>query len=122
MQDYVLNVLEPKNFSIEYDFEDLKMENKLAVPIKENLYLIFKEAVNNISKYSNGNKVKIRMKTTNGEFNFQINDNGTTGKGKKKTGQGLRNMEMRAKRIGANIEVLIKKGFTVSITGKLNTN
>jgi hypothetical protein len=31
-------------------------------------------------------------------------------------------MEMRAKRIGANIEVSIKNGFTVSITGKLNTN
>lgn len=122
MQDYILNVLEPKNFTVEYDFEDLKMENKLDVSIKENLYLIFKEAANNISKYSNGNKVEIKMKTTNGDFKFQIHDNGTSGKGDKKTGHGLRNMEMRAKRIGATIEVTTKNGFNVLINGKLNTN
>ena len=34
----------------------------------------------------------------------------------------LRNMAMRAKRIGANIDISTKNGFTVSITGKLNTN
>lgn len=122
MQDYILNVLEPKDFLVEYDFEDLKMGNKLAVPIKENLYLIFKEAVNNVSKYSNGDKVEIKMKTTNGDFRFEIHDNGTTGKGNKKTGQGLRNMEMRAKRIGAKIDVSPKNGFTICIMGKLNTN
>jgi ligand-binding sensor domain-containing protein len=122
MQDYILNVLEPRNFLVEYDFEDLRMENKLEVPVKENLYLIFKEAVNNISKYSNGNKVEIKMNTKNGDFNFNIYDNGTSGKGNKKTGHGLRNMEMRAKRIGADIDVSTKNGFTVSIVGKLNTN
>jgi len=122
MQDYILNVLEPKNFYVQYDFEDLKMENKLAVPIKENLYLIFKEAVNNISKYSNGDKVELKMNTINGDFKFKIHDNGTSGKGKKKTGHGLRNMDMRAKRIGADIEVSTKNGFTVVVSGKLNSN
>ena len=62
------------------------------------------------------------MKTTNGNFKFEIYDNGTKGKGNKKTGHGLRNMAMRAKRIGANIDISTKNGFTVSITGKLNTN
>lgn len=122
MQDYILNVLEPKNFYVEYDFEDLKMENKLAVPIKENLYLIFKEAVNNISKYSNGDKVTLKMNTINGDFKFTIHDNGTSGRGAKKTGHGLRNMDMRAKRIGADIDVSTKNGFTVVVSGELNTN
>jgi signal transduction histidine kinase len=122
MQDYILNVLEPKNFQVNYDFEDLKMENKLEVPVKENLYLIFKEAVNNISKYSNGDMVDISMNTENGNFKFQIHDNGTSGAGKKKTGHGLRNMDMRAKRIGADIDVSTKNGFTVLVSGKLNSN
>ncbi len=122
MQDYILNVLEPKNFEVIYDFEDLKMGNKLPVPVKENLYLIFKEAVNNVSKYSNGDKVEISMKTLNGSFEFQVFDNGTSGKGSKKTGHGLRNMEMRAKRIGADIAVSTKNGFTVNVKGNLNAN
>ncbi|MEQ9717907.1 MAG: two-component regulator propeller domain-containing protein [Balneola sp.] len=122
MQDYILNVLEPKNFQVSYNFEDLKMENKLEVPVKENLYLIFKEAVNNISKYSNGDEVDISMRTENGGFKFQIHDNGTSGAGTKKTGHGLRNMVMRAKRIGSDIDVSTKNGFTVLVSGKLNSN
>lgn len=122
MQDYILNVLEPKNFEVKYDFEDLKMENKLAVPLKENLYLIFKEAVNNISKYSNGDKVNISLRTDNGNFEFVIHDNGTTSPKVKKTGHGLRNMQMRAERIGATIDVNTENGFTITIKGKLNIN
>lgn len=70
------------------------------MPVKENLYLIFKEAVNNIAKYSNGNKVDITMYSSNSDFKFTIHDNGDSGKSGKKTGHGLRNMEMRAQRMG----------------------
>ena len=122
MQDYILNTLEPKEFKVSYDFEKLKMENKLPVPVKENLYLIFKEAVNNIAKYSNGNEVEVSMKSKNGEYEFKIHDNGTTGKGLKKTGHGLRNMEMRAQRIGGNFSFEDINGFTVILKGKLNFN
>ena len=122
MQDYVLNVLEPRNFNVSYDFDELNMENKLPVPVKENLYLIFKEAVNNISKYSNGDRVNLSMKSGNGKYCLKIFDNGTSGKGQKKTGHGLRNMEMRAERIGAEFNFEDTDGFTISVKGKLNYN
>jgi len=122
MQDYVLNTLEPKNMMVNYNFDELNMDNKLPVSVKENVYLIFKEAVNNISKYSDGDQVNIKMQNHNGYFEFNISDNGTTGKGTKKTGQGLRNMEMRAKRIGANITIESTDGFTIIVKGTLNTN
>ncbi len=122
MQDYLLNVLSPKNMKIEYDFEELKMQNKLPVILKENLYLIFKEAVNNIAKYSNGDLVQISMQTTDNNYTFTIFDNGTSGMGGKKTGHGLRNMEMRAKRINAGVEISHNNGFTITIKGKLNVN
>ncbi|GAB5408389.1 MAG: hypothetical protein BalsKO_07540 [Balneolaceae bacterium] len=120
MQDYIINVLEPKNFQVSYDFDELKMDNKLPVPVKENLYLIFKEAVNNIAKYSNGDKVILEMHSKNGEYEFKIHDNGSTGKGTKKTGHGLRNMEMRAQRIGGMFNFEDNNGFTVTLRGKLN--
>ncbi len=122
MQDYALNVLDRKNIEVSYDFDDLKMEDKLPVPIKENLYLIFKEAVNNISKYSNGDKVRVEMKTNNDDYHFMVHDNGTTGKGLKKTGHGLRNMEMRAHRIGGIFDFNDEDGFTITLDGKLNMN
>ena len=69
--------------------------------------------------FYNGDKVEIKMNIHNGNFKFIIYDNGTKGKGSKKTGHGLRNMEMRAKRIGADIEVATKNGFNVIVSGKL---
>lgn len=122
MQDYVLNTLEPKNMAVSYNFDELNMDNKLPVSVKENVYLIFKEAVNNIAKYSNGDQVNIKMQNHNGYFEFNISDNGSTGKGTKKTGQGLRNMEMRANRIGADITIDSTDGFTINVKGTLNTN
>ncbi|MEX2477916.1 MAG: two-component regulator propeller domain-containing protein [Gracilimonas sp.] len=122
MQDYILNTLQSKNMMVNYDFSNLNMDNKLPVSVKENMYLIFKEAVNNIAKYSNGDRVDLKMENHNGYFEFDITDNGTSGKGMKKTGQGLRNMEMRANRIGADITIDSTDGFSINIKGELNTN
>lgn len=122
MQDYILNVLVPLNFDVSYDFEQLKMENHIPVPVKENLYLIFKEAVNNIAKYSNGNKVDITMYSSNSDFKFTIHDNGDSGKSGKKTGHGLRNMEMRAQRMGGRVDITDENGFMITLTGKLTMN
>lgn len=122
MQDYIINVLEPKNFKVSYDFEELKMDNKLPVPVKENVYLIFKEAVNNIAKYSNGDEVKVSMESDGEKYKFEVYDNGTSGKGLKKTGHGLRNMEMRAQRTGGNFHFNDEDGFTITLEGRLNVN
>lgn len=122
MQDYILHTLEHKNMQVIYDFDDLNMDNKLPVSVKENVYLIFKEAVNNIAKYSNGDRVDIKMENDQGKFEFVISDNGTKGKGTKKTGHGLRNMDMRAKRIGATITIDTEDGFTIKVEGTLKTN
>lgn len=121
MQDYILNVLEQKNMSVKYNFDDLKMNNKLDVVFKENIYLIFKEAVNNIAKYSDGDEVEINLKNNSQEFELTIHDNGSSQTGEKKTGHGLRNILMRAERIGATAQFLNKNGFTVYLKGKLNS-
>lgn len=116
MQDYINNMLPQQE--VYYQFDDLDMDDKLTVPMKENLYLIFKEAVNNIARHSNADKVEIELKNKNGTFDLFIHDNGQGMKPERKTGQGLRNMEMRANRIDADIEFKNESGFTVHIFGK----
>lgn len=115
MQDYINNMLPQKE--VHYQFDDLNMDNKITVPIKENLYLIFKEAVNNIAKHSDAEKVEVVLKHNNGNFDLYIHDNGQGVKAERKTGQGLRNMEMRAERIDADIEFENEEGFTVHVFG-----
>lgn len=116
MQDYINNML--PNKEVRYQFDNLDMDDKITVPMKENLYLIFKEAINNIAKHSDADKVEVELTQKNGTFDLLIHDNGQGIKPERKSGQGLRNMEMRANRIDANIEFRNKTGFTVHIFGK----
>ncbi len=115
MQDYVNNVLPHKE--VYYDFDNLNMSKKLEVPMKENLYLIFKESINNISKHSNADRVDINLVTRNNGFTLIVRDNGKTSRNDRKSGQGLRNMKLRAKRIGADISFNNKNGFEVRVEG-----
>lgn len=112
MQDYVNNVLPQKQ--INYHFEG-NMQEKLEVSLKENLYLIFKEAINNIAKHSNADKVDIMLSTSGNGFLMSIKDNGKNSENIRKSGQGLRNMDMRAKRVDADIYFSNNAGFEVRV-------
>jgi ligand-binding sensor domain-containing protein/signal transduction histidine kinase len=117
VQDYVNSVLSYKPIVVEYDFSDLNMEVRLPVDIKENLYLIFKEAVNNIAKHSSADKVAIMLKMKSGQFRLVVHDNGMVPDNGRKSGQGLHNINMRAKRIGAKAIIDTSNGFRVEVEG-----
>lgn len=115
MQDHVNRML--PQMEINYHFEG-DMQEKLKVSHKENLYLIFKEAINNIAKHSNADRVEISLSTEGDGFMMSIKDNGTGVTQKRKSGQGLRNMEMRAKRIDADIAFRSTDGFEVRVKNR----
>ena len=115
MQDYVNNVLSDRKVFFEFDCD---MQQQLDVSVKENLYLIFKEAVNNIAKHSNAERVNVTLIADNSGFTMGIKDNGPGVSGSRKSGQGLRNMKMRAKRINAEITFNDKNGFEVIIENR----
>ncbi len=115
MQDYVNNVLSDRKVFYEFDCD---MQQQLDVSVKENLYLIFKESVNNIAKHSNAERVNITLIADNSGFTMGIKDNGPGVSGSRKSGQGLRNMKMRAKRINAEITFNDKNGFEVIIENR----
>lgn len=115
MQDYINNILSDRK--VQYHFDDLNMNEKLTVPMKENLYLIFKEAINNIAKHSNATEVEVQLRTHGDSFHLKIHDNGTNISPKRKTGHGLRNMDMRAQRINASVTFKNQDGFTVLVEG-----
>ncbi len=119
MQDYVNQVFANGEVQFNYDFDQLRMHEKLPVDVKENVYLIFKESINNVVKHSNATKVDIRFSFSGKTYELVVSDNGTQLKTVRKTGQGLRNIKMRAERIGSKIEINQNGGFTVKATGSI---
>lgn len=115
MQDYANNVLTPRQVQVKYDFEELDMDRSMQIEVRENVYLIFKEAVNNIVKHSDADQVLVRLKPAGNGLEMQVVDNGKTARNGRRSGHGLRNMNMRAERINAELILEREEGFKVTV-------
>jgi len=89
---------------------------------RRNLFLIYKEALNNISKYAEATLVDIRIRAGASHIELVIKDNG---KGfdcsQQQSGNGLFNMNQRSKALGAELKISssIGAGTSISIIMKI---
>jgi ligand-binding sensor domain-containing protein/signal transduction histidine kinase len=107
---------------IEMQFEEAGMEphKKLRAGARQNIYLIFKEAVNNAVKHAAASKLYVSLQNGNGTFKMKIADDGKGfNAAPRRTGHGLRNMQMRAERIGARLDVKMDGGVAVTLEAKV---
>ncbi len=121
MKEFSHDVLSRNNISVKFYSEGIEGNKKLPVDVRQNIYLIFKEAVNNIVKHSNASEVEIVLKNSDARFELRITDNGTIKKTKfesRKTGHGLRNMQMRSERINGSIEIRNEIGYEIIFSCK----
>ncbi len=119
MEEFAQEVLLPREIEMKFHHEGLPVHQKLSVDVRQNIYFIFKEAVNNCVKYSGATFVQISIVNTPTEFLMTIEDNGKGLQDKKSgTGHGLRNMRMRAERIQAHFDLLSDTGTKVILRGK----
>ncbi len=119
MQEQAIDLLQPRDIICHFELGELPLEKKLPVDVRQHLFLIFKETLNNVARHSNATRVTVRLGNFRGRFEMSIHDNGTLFETEKvATGLGLANIEMRAKQLRASLEVVHRKGFTVRLTMK----
>lgn len=104
-------IADAKGWDLEVRVEDQVRQVRLSMIERKNLYLIFKEAVNNAAKYAECDRVRIHLKRSAGRVELHVSDNGkglpaeavhNGGLG----GNGSRSMRQRAAQI--NAELLIQ--------------
>lgn len=116
MREHAEETLSPRDFLFDIQTDNISLKQNLSTHIRQNLYLIFKEAITNAAKHSNGDRVTASLKKTDAGFEMCIRDNGkTVEKAYKTTGLGTSNMAMRAKKIGATLEISREDGFSVVV-------
>ncbi len=92
---------------------------KIIVPMdwRRHIILIFKEAMNNILKYSNAKNVLLSFSINSGEIDIALNDDGTGFDIEKiKSGRGLKNIRMRAASVNGKVDIESSKEKGTSIT------
>ncbi len=118
MKEFSAEILEPKNMSYQFQGEETLNGTVLDVAQRKNIFLIFKESINNAAKYSEGSSVDIHFSQVANDLLLTIRDNG---KGfdctKIQNGNGLKNMKARAIEINAqlNLEVIEGQGTTLKL-------
>ena len=93
---------------MEYTFEVDEKLNSVTLPmqVRKNFYLVFKEAITNLIKYSGANRVSILLKEENKNIILNIRDNGIGIPVNAETqGNGLMNMKRRAEEIHAHLNI-----------------
>jgi signal transduction histidine kinase/ligand-binding sensor domain-containing protein len=98
-------------------------EVTLPPEVRHNVFLAFKESVNNVVKHAQAAEVHARLRLDETSFTFEIEDDGRGPAGaEQKTGRnGLRNMRKRMEDVGGSFSIgpAAEKGTIVKLTAPL---
>lgn len=116
MERFAYEVGISKNIEVALQLDELE-RLRLDMEQRRNIYLIFKEALNNAAKYSEAKKIDISCSGKNRELQLMIKDEGKgfdqTNNGK---GNGLDNMSKRAAELGGWLKINSAAGNGTTVT------
>jgi signal transduction histidine kinase len=111
MREFGLRVCDAKHIGFNTIVSQSFKASRLSLEQRRNLYLIFREALNNAVKYAECSQIDLILNLKSRFLKMELNDNG---KGfdmdKIKRGNGLNNLEKRAKEIGGQITIKSEPG------------
>lgn len=120
MRSFAYEMLGAKNIDFEFIAGDDVSSMNLLMETRKNLYLIFKEAVNNMIKYSEANKAVFSLTHTGNVLTMLIKDNGKGfNPATRKAGNGLNNIRNRAEEINGKLVISSFPGEGTSIELKV---
>lgn len=106
MREHAEEMLFPLGIDVNFVLAVNDLKKHISSDTRGEIYLIYKEAINNIAKHSDATHVEIFYSFHDKNFHLKITNNGIRESiSEISTGQGLGNMKMRAKKIGAQITV-----------------
>lgn len=119
MKDFATEILQSKNIELQFKVSGLDENTTLDPAQKQNIYLIFKESINNIVKHAGASEVSVTLSNEGGEFLLKIQDNGKgINRNGPAKGNGLRNMQRRAEAIEGMFYVENTNGTTILVKRK----
>ena len=121
MKSLAFNLFRAKQIEFTFHADEILSEKKLSLEERRNFYLIFKEAINNLVKYSNATHAEIRLTNENNLIRLHILDDGAGfDTSQENQGNGLKNMRRRADEMKAELKIESQpgKGTQIELTLK----
>jgi ligand-binding sensor domain-containing protein/two-component sensor histidine kinase len=117
MQELAEALLTPAGRSYTFRQQGLNPSYLLPPALRQNLFLIYKEALHNYLRHSAAPEVRIFLGHRDGALHLEIADDGPPRTpAVRGSGQGLRNMELRARSLrGAQLTISHEAGYKVHL-------
>ena len=116
LEDYAMQLAVIKNIQVHSGFSEQLGNTILPTETRRSIYLLFKEAINNAVKYSNASFVELKVEQGPALITITLKDNGEGfDVAEVKRGNGLNNMEQRARDLNAAIAIQSFKGAGTSV-------
>lgn len=108
MRHFASDILGARDIDFSFFAPFADEQRSVGVDLRRQIYLIFKEAINNAAKHSGCGNVEIRFELVNGEFKLTIKDDGRGFGGAENSGlggNGMASMHARAAAVGGKLEI-----------------
>jgi signal transduction histidine kinase len=113
MREFLGRTAEPEGIAIEFNVDDMMLEQNLDMNQRHQCFLIFKEAVNNAVKYSGSAKIRVDLAREDGHIRLSVMDNGRGFDNENSVGgNGLKSMRARAAILKGQLNILSGPGGT----------
>ena len=115
---FAMEFLQQANIRCALDLPDHPPEHSVTAELRHSLFLIVKEALNNVVRHAQATEVRLRIAVTLDSFDLLIADNGRGMEQKTDdpAADGLRNMRQRAKELNAEFRIKSAPGSGTEIS------
>lgn len=106
MKRFAADLFDAEDIHYHFDLPEATDKIKLSMDERYDIYLIYKEAVNNLVKYAEATEVYVKIEVTKTTIFMQIKDNGIGFNPNQQTERnGIRNMRSRTENLGGQISI-----------------
>jgi two-component sensor histidine kinase len=120
MREFASDIFTSRDMEFRFSAPDRDRELRLSPKVRRDVFLIFKEAVNNVARHSGCAKAAIEVSVENGCLVLSVSDDGkgfdATGASE---GEGLLSMQQRAESFGGALEINSREGNGTAVQLKV---
>jgi signal transduction histidine kinase len=116
MRRFAADVLSARNVEMHWSVSDSGRDYELNTELRRQVYLIFKESINNIARHSRATEARITLQVVERRLALEVSDNGCgIERWDQGDGNGLNSMKLRASRLGGELEIRSAGGHGTTV-------
>ncbi len=120
MRAFAQKRLPEQRWAVDFQVTGIDSSKSMSPTLRQQLYLIHKEAITNIQKHSDGNAVAIRLVAEGPRLSYTVHDNGSKHELLSTDGLGISNMRLRAEQIRGTLKIDREDGYRIRLVMPLD--